>query len=1092
MSSDVVASVALNVKSSNALNQIDAFDDRLDGLKKAAAGVAQAVAGMFAGSKAAAFGNELLQAAAHGQEIAGKFSAVFKSSSAQAQKAVDELAANFNFNSTQAQESMATMADIFTKSGLSIQEALEYSSQLNQTAADVEAFTDCKGGLERVTQALTSAMLGEREMAKSLGIVIREDDVKSQMAAEAADGLKFSTEGAAKMHATYALILRQTANSAGQVARESDGYSNKARVLQQRIEDLKGAFGEAFIEPASKIVGMLTNVAEKISGLSRSTKSAIAIVGIGTPVLASFGIAVGGVFIALKNYANVAKITEELTRQNVVASEFAAAESARNAAAKAVETTAETANSTAKVANAAATTKEAAATTAGTAATNANANASGKATTTKIAEAAARNANAAAATKEAAALTSLHTIEKAGGTGFYSGGWRSRLSSGGVEIASGARTANRAKAGGSALSLLGNIPGLKQLKSLGNWFAKLVPIGGKLGFVLKGLARFGGPIAAVITALEALKHGPALLEKFLNEWLPKIQEALGKALKWAWNVGLPAVGKWVVDLIAGALNGAKELGIRLGGIFVPKLIEGLFGKWAGDKAKDWFPETETQKSYRLEKELATAREKTAKATQAAQAAEKERAARAANSSATTAAFESTGKKIAETNLPKETREYLAKSAEFQEAVDAAKTALDAFDPSSFESRKQDALAKAETSEAKAEIEKQFEEERKKIESGEHAANAAKAAGELQLAKIAAAQFQGEYEQKTTLDALQKDFEAALEAAKTDVERADIASVFAGKIGDIKRADAQASATVATKESNADRYAQIANDPTRNYSAAQRQNYWAKANEARTAAAEARANLFSGDNLTSLNELEKSIRDAAKSAEESLSEQKEAANEFAYRKKLDAFGDDKSGRISAIRSRADALEKSLEKIDDPAKKLELEKEIYSLRKEATDDEKTLNEERKKTEEKRLGALDDLILGELKTASEKWNFYSQKFANANASFDAATTDDERFSALDKMKSARESALQIEKEAREKAKRNSAPIDAQMAMTRGSADAFKIESRLRNVYQNKMLAATYSTNAALGNIYRRLQEMARPSVKNQFETATLVVEN
>lgn len=57
----------------------------------------------------------------------------------------------------------------------------------------------------------------------------------------------------------------------------------------------------------------------------------------------------------------------------------------------------------------------------------------------------------------------------------------------------------------------------------------------------------------------------------------------------------------------------------------------------------------------------------------------------------------------------------------------------------------------------------------------------------------------------------------------------------------------------------------------------------------------------------------------------------------------------------------------------------------------------------------------------------------------------------------------------------------------MTRGSAEAFKLENRIRNVWQDKMLHSSSQTNGALGRIYERLGTIAR----NNTEPETTIME-
>jgi len=71
MSSDVIASVALQVKTADALAQIGKFENRLGALKQSAASVGAAVAALFAQRKAFDFASSLVKEASNVQEACG-------------------------------------------------------------------------------------------------------------------------------------------------------------------------------------------------------------------------------------------------------------------------------------------------------------------------------------------------------------------------------------------------------------------------------------------------------------------------------------------------------------------------------------------------------------------------------------------------------------------------------------------------------------------------------------------------------------------------------------------------------------------------------------------------------------------------------------------------------------------------------------------------------------------------------------------------------------------------------------------------------------------------------------------------------------
>ena len=110
MSSDVIASVALQVKTADALAQIGKFENRLGALKQSAASVGTAVAALFAQRKAFDFASSLVKEASNVQEARGKFRAVFKELEGDAQKHVENLTSAFKFSEHFALGTLSTTA----------------------------------------------------------------------------------------------------------------------------------------------------------------------------------------------------------------------------------------------------------------------------------------------------------------------------------------------------------------------------------------------------------------------------------------------------------------------------------------------------------------------------------------------------------------------------------------------------------------------------------------------------------------------------------------------------------------------------------------------------------------------------------------------------------------------------------------------------------------------------------------------------------------------------------------------------------------------------------------------------------------------
>ena len=139
-----------------------------------------AVAAVIGGVVVKAIGS-LIRSARDAEETFSKFGTVFKSVTAQAEKSATLLAQSYGLSSVKAKQLLADTGDLLSGFGFTGAAALDLSTQVNELAVDLASFTNFSGGAAGASAALTKAILGERESAKSLGIAIQEADVQARV-----------------------------------------------------------------------------------------------------------------------------------------------------------------------------------------------------------------------------------------------------------------------------------------------------------------------------------------------------------------------------------------------------------------------------------------------------------------------------------------------------------------------------------------------------------------------------------------------------------------------------------------------------------------------------------------------------------------------------------------------------------------------------------------------------------------------------------------------------------------------------------------------------------------------------------------------
>lgn len=223
----------------------------------------------------AAAGAAAVSAASDAEEIEAKFGTVFESVTGQAEAFAAELSGLPGVSDRAAKELLGNTGDILVGFGFTEEAALNVSRQVNLLATDLASFSNVEGGAEAASRALTSALLGEREAAKTLGVVITEEQVKAKIQKLTKEGVTFATEQQAKAVATLAIATEQSSKAIGDAERTSDSFANQTREAMASLDDLAVVMGQELIPLLLPLVTQVTEWAREFSNLDEGTKSII-------------------------------------------------------------------------------------------------------------------------------------------------------------------------------------------------------------------------------------------------------------------------------------------------------------------------------------------------------------------------------------------------------------------------------------------------------------------------------------------------------------------------------------------------------------------------------------------------------------------------------------------------------------------------------------------------------------------------------------------------------------------------------------------------------------------------------------------------
>ncbi|KKN71735.1 hypothetical protein LCGC14_0418010 [marine sediment metagenome] len=210
--------------------------DHAAGIKFAAISVVASIGGIAAIS---------IKAASDAEEIQSKFNVVFRGIAEDVEKWADEFGESVGRSATSLKEFTSGIGDVLKPMGLQTEAAAEMSQQMTELALDVASFNNRQD--KDVIRAFTSALTGERESLKTLGIVITEADVKTEAYAAGLAEAGEELTKQAKAQATMNLLFKNSTDAQGDLLRTQSSVANQLKALAEDWKDVREEIGEKLL-----------------------------------------------------------------------------------------------------------------------------------------------------------------------------------------------------------------------------------------------------------------------------------------------------------------------------------------------------------------------------------------------------------------------------------------------------------------------------------------------------------------------------------------------------------------------------------------------------------------------------------------------------------------------------------------------------------------------------------------------------------------------------------------------------------------------------------------------------------------------------
>lgn len=230
-------------------NTLNESDQKANSFMGTVEKVGKAIAGAFIVKQIFDVGKAIIGVASDANETASKFGVVFSSISDRANQTAADISEGYGLSRTAAKDYLSGVGDILKGLEFTQSASLDTSASIVKLSADLVSFKNYAGGVEGATHAITSALLGERESLKGLGIAIGDADLK-QFAADS--GLVW--ENLDKQHQatlTLALITERAGNAIGDFDRTQYGFANQVRIAEGNINNLQVTLGSKLLPVAT-------------------------------------------------------------------------------------------------------------------------------------------------------------------------------------------------------------------------------------------------------------------------------------------------------------------------------------------------------------------------------------------------------------------------------------------------------------------------------------------------------------------------------------------------------------------------------------------------------------------------------------------------------------------------------------------------------------------------------------------------------------------------------------------------------------------------------------------------------------------------
>lgn len=215
------------------------------------------------------------------EEMQNKFDVVFGDMRNEVDKWAQEYSDAIGRNKNDIKTYLADQQNLLVGFGMTRQAGAEMAEQMTSLALDLASF----GNIDETASvnAMTKAVMGESEAAKTLGAVLNDSTRAQAMATLGLKGTYDKLDQLTKMQVNYQAILQQSPDAIGDCQRSLDSYESTKKRYIAKLKEIKTIVGQFFLPTYQKILNIgakgltmirdwlqkLTDLTDKLGGSQR-------------------------------------------------------------------------------------------------------------------------------------------------------------------------------------------------------------------------------------------------------------------------------------------------------------------------------------------------------------------------------------------------------------------------------------------------------------------------------------------------------------------------------------------------------------------------------------------------------------------------------------------------------------------------------------------------------------------------------------------------------------------------------------------------------------------------------------------------------